>query len=543
MAFNVKFILAIVLYFSVLIFCSAGPINKKGEYFLLSIIHFSDFHARFIEVSPSGGLCYEQEKDRCVGGVSRVATIVERLKKIRRNPIFLNAGDCFQGTLYYELFKGNITAYFMNKLHPDVHTIGNHDLDENVSGLASYIKQLDSPVVVTNIDDSEEPSIQNLYTNSTIIQKGGKDIGVIGAIYSDTDKISKTTGKLKFLNEVQTINLESKKLKARGIDIIIVLSHCGIEHDKIIASNCPDVDIVVGGHSHILLYNGKPPSNEAAYGEYPMVVTQKGNNRKVLIVHASAYTKYIGDLQIVFNEDGELFRWKGNPIYLERFIKKDLSFEKMLRPWKVEVDRIGKRLIAKTLVFLNGTCYSAECNLANLVTDAMVDIYANESSISFMTANSIQNSIPVGPVVYEDIYMTLPYNNTWDLIELKGSDLLQVLEENVAKSSSKISFVNFQLIQWSGMKVVYNLKKEQSKIVSVKVRCLHCNDPKFEDLNSDQWYRIVVPSYVISQSFETIFTKHRLIHTGKSRDIDNLIDYVEKKKVINITTESRMVFV
>lgn len=86
------------------------------------IILFKYFRKRrFVKISPSGGLCYEQFKDKCTGGIARIATIVKKLKRIRTNPIFLNAGDSFQGTLYYDLFKGNITAQFMNKLHPDVH--------------------------------------------------------------------------------------------------------------------------------------------------------------------------------------------------------------------------------------------------------------------------------------------------------------------------------------------------------------------------------------------------------------------------------------
>lgn len=140
---NVKFTQLALLFIGASIFCSAVPLKNKDQSLLLSIIHFSDFHARyesknriffvqrvnclyhsqyrFVQVSPSGGLCYKQDEEQCVGGVSRVATIVDRLRQIRPNPIFLNAGDCFQGTLYYDLFKGNITAYFMNKLHPDVH--------------------------------------------------------------------------------------------------------------------------------------------------------------------------------------------------------------------------------------------------------------------------------------------------------------------------------------------------------------------------------------------------------------------------------------
>ena len=69
-------------------------------------------------------------------------------------------------------------------------------------------------------------------------------------------KLSVTTGNVKFLKEIESVNLESEKLKAKGVDIIIVLSHSGIERDKLVAANCPHVDIIVGGHSHLFLYNG-----------------------------------------------------------------------------------------------------------------------------------------------------------------------------------------------------------------------------------------------------------------------------------------------
>ncbi|XP_001603018.1 apyrase isoform X7 [Nasonia vitripennis] len=520
--------------------CNSLPLNEASRAFELSIIHFSDFHARFLPVSPSGGLCYEHEK--CVGGIARVVSIVNRLKQIRPNAIFLNAGDCFQGTLYYDVHRGNITAYFMNKLPHDAITIGNHDFDDEIPGLASYVKQLQAPVVVTNIDQSDEPSLRNLYTNSTIIRKGDKDIGIIGVIFSETDKISSYTGKLKFLNEVETINLEAKKLKAKGVNIIIVLSHCGIDHDKIIAYNCPDVDVIVGGHSHILLYNGVAPSNDIVYDKYPIVVSQKGSNRKVLIVHASAFTKYMGDIRIVFDHNDEVAYWKGNPIYLDKYIKQDQSIINELQPWSVAVDKIGKRLIGKTGVFLNGSCLSGECNLANLITDAYVDMYAAKSTIALTAAISIQNSIPVGRILYEDLYMTLPYNNTWDLIELQGKDLLQVLENNVVVNLSSSSFRNQKLLQWSGLKVTYNLSSPLSKIVSAKARCFESKD-NFEDIDANKWYRIVVDSYLVTDTFEIIKEKHRNHVPGRTYGADNLSNYVEKIKTVDIKTEGRMIFV
>lgn len=64
------------------------------------------------------------------------------------------------------------------------------------------------------------------------------------------------TEKLKFLDEVETVNDEAKRLKEKGVDIIIVLSHCGLDVDRTMAAKCPLIDVIVGGHSHTFLYSG-----------------------------------------------------------------------------------------------------------------------------------------------------------------------------------------------------------------------------------------------------------------------------------------------
>ncbi|XP_011501279.1 PREDICTED: apyrase-like [Ceratosolen solmsi marchali] len=513
-------------------------LETRNNFFELIIVHYSDFHGRFIPIAPDGGFCYDQEK--CVGGIARVSTIVHHLKQQHPNAILLNAGDCFQGTLYYDIYRDNITAYFMNKLPHDAITIGNHDFDDEICGLASFMNELRAPKVLTNLDSTDEYLLQNLYTNSTVILKSTKGIGVIGVITSDTDKISKYTGKLKFLNAVETINLEAKKLKFNGINIIIVLSHCGIAYDKIIAANCPDVDVIVGGHSHILLYNGIPPSNEIPYDRYPIVITQTKYNRKVLIVHSGAFTKYMGNIRIVFDENDEVKFWKGNPIYLDSNVKEDCLIIDELQSWKAGVDRIGKEKIGQALVFLNNSCDSGECNLANLITDAMVYKYNSNASISLINANSIQSSIPAGPILYENIYMVAPYNNTWDLIELQGKYLLEALEENVAASSSNTSFINSKLLHWSGLKVTYNLTNNKDRVIDVKVRCFHCLNKVFEALEPHKRYPIVIPSYIVSN---TIIKKQINKVIGKTSDLANIVNYIKKIDVVDIGNESRMIFV
>ena len=70
-------------------------------------------------------------------------------------------------------------------------------------------------------------------------------------------KILSKTEKLIFLDEVDSVNAEAKRLKDLRVDIIVVLSHCGLDVDKIMAEKCPDIDLIVGGHSHAFLYTGK----------------------------------------------------------------------------------------------------------------------------------------------------------------------------------------------------------------------------------------------------------------------------------------------
>lgn len=74
-----------------------------------------------------------------------------------------------------------------------------------------------------------------------------------------------STGKLKFLDEVETVNDEAQRLKEKGVDIIIVLSHCGLNIDRIMAAKCPLIDVIVGGHSHTFLYTGLKKKQNILY--------------------------------------------------------------------------------------------------------------------------------------------------------------------------------------------------------------------------------------------------------------------------------------
>lgn len=97
-----------------------------------------------------------------------------------------------------------------------------------------------------------------------------------------------------------------------------MLSHCGLDLDYRIAREAGDyVDVIVGGHSHSFMYTGpNPPGVDVPEDEYPAVIVPDNGN-KVLIVQAASFSKYVGDLEVFFDEHGKLVRWKGQPIYLD----------------------------------------------------------------------------------------------------------------------------------------------------------------------------------------------------------------------------------
>lgn len=112
---------------------------------------------------------------------------------------------------------------------------------------------------------------------------------------------------------------EAEKLQRDGVDIILVLSHSGINTDLEIArsrSAGSKIDVIIGAHSHTFMFTGpNPPGPDTPEYDYPTVV-EHNNGHKVLVVQASSFAKYVGDLTVYFNQNGEAIRWIGQPIFL-----------------------------------------------------------------------------------------------------------------------------------------------------------------------------------------------------------------------------------
>ncbi|XP_049820296.1 apyrase isoform X2 [Aethina tumida] len=387
--------LRLLLLCSCIVFIGTSPLHK--EHFTLHVGHVNDFHARFDETNNYGGSC---KSKKCIGGFSRLYSELIKLKKNDPNVILLNAGDNFQGTFYYSFYKWNITQHFMNKIPFDAYTLGNHEFDDEIKGVVPFIQSLKAPTVVSNIDDSLEPTFQHIYTKSVVIERNGKKIGIIGVTTDTLPSIAKS-GKLKLQDESESVNKEAKRLvEVEKVFTIIVLSHCGFDHDQRIAKNAPEkVSLIVGGHTHTFLYSGATKLGpDEVQGPYPTVVKRK-DGKSVLITQASAFCKYYGNITVSYDKFGEMVKWDGAPVFLDTTVPQSQEINKELDAWRAGLVAIGQKVLGSTTKLMNNEeCYYKECTLGNIITDAYIHYYSNKNTsyplIAAVNAGGIRSTIP-----------------------------------------------------------------------------------------------------------------------------------------------------
>lgn len=229
-----------------------------------------------------------------------------------------------------------------------------------------FLERIKIPVISCNINATLEPEFERTFNNSIILERGERKIGIVGV----TTTFPSDWGKAQVMPEVEYVKREVDLLVEEGIDIIIVLSHSGLDTDRQIAKHGGPIDIIVGGHSHSFLYSGEPVGPDTVVGDYPTIERQE-NGREVLIVQASAYNKYLGNITLFFDENGEIKNYEGAPIFLSNDIPQDPFILEELKPWKAEVDAIARREVGYIKHEYQSFCYQKECGMGNLVTDAM----------------------------------------------------------------------------------------------------------------------------------------------------------------------------
>jgi len=292
----------------------------------LTLLHINDHHSRLdadtttVRLKNAAGTREAVTMD--IGGFARVTAAFEALAAGRPHVLKLHAGDALTGDLYYTLDEGRSDAAMMNTVCFDAMAVGNHEFDQGDAGLRKFIDFLQAgpcktPVLSANLRPRAGGPLGRQGERvkpSTVVTRDGQRIGLIGlTIAGKTAASSRPDAGTTFEDEATAAQREIDRLKAAGINKIILLTHLTHGGDLQLAARLSDVDVIVGGDSHTLL--GPDTLRDAGFspqGAYPTLATNRNGDR-VCVVQAWQYSHAVGELRVRFDGRGTVSACEGQP--------------------------------------------------------------------------------------------------------------------------------------------------------------------------------------------------------------------------------------
>jgi len=213
----------------------------------LVILHTNDTHS---QIEP-----FTYKADTNVGGFLRREAFIRETREQNEHVLLFDAGDFSQGTPYFNFFKGYVEVKLMNAMGYDAVTLGNHEFDNGCRALGKRLRKADFPVVCANYVFKDKV-LRKAVKPYVVLESGDLKVGVFGLLVDLDPLVSPTvSAELQYLDPVECAQKCVSELKQQGCQLIVCLSHLGVDesmmNDFDLAKKVPDIDIIIGGHSHV----------------------------------------------------------------------------------------------------------------------------------------------------------------------------------------------------------------------------------------------------------------------------------------------------
>ncbi|QZT37760.1 metallophosphatase [Halosquirtibacter xylanolyticus] len=230
-------------------FAESGKKTKK-----LTLLHTNDFHSH-VDPFPTDAARHAGE-----GGLERRATMVNKIRDEEGEVLLVDAGDIFQGTPYFNYFKGEVELKCMSAMGYDAATIGNHEFDNGLEGIKSQLPHAKFPFICSNYDFSKT-ILDGETKEFLVLEKKGIKVGIYGlGVAFDGLVLERNYGETVYLDPLNTAwELEEKLKKEHKCDLIVCLSHMGYRYrservsDVKLAAATKHTNVIIGGHTHTFL--------------------------------------------------------------------------------------------------------------------------------------------------------------------------------------------------------------------------------------------------------------------------------------------------
>jgi 5'-nucleotidase / UDP-sugar diphosphatase len=520
---------AFVITFLIVVSPAFLNVVAQESRFSLRILHTNDHHAHLEPVKFG---------DRLLGGIARRRTLIEQIRaesKTNQEPLLLlDAGDIFQGTLYFNQYLGQADLDFYNALAYDASTIGNHEFDRGQQVLADFIAKAKFPIISANIDIAPESPLYGKVRPWHVLDVKGEKIGVFGLTTPDTAILASVGDGVKFTDPIAAARKSVLALKQQGINKIVALTHIGFDNDVLLAQKVSDIDIIIGGHSHTSVGN-IPNANHP----YPLVEKNR-TKEPVLVVTDWEWGKYLGDLSVSFDRTGKLIAWAGKPHVLDASVKPNPEFADKLKAYAAPIETLRQKIIGKSLVALDGDrvkLRTSETALGNLIADAILaKTKVDRVQVVLINAGGIRNGFPLGDITMGHVLEALPFGNTITRVELTGNQLTEALESGVSMAEQGEG----RFPQVAGIRFVWDSKLPAGKRVT-KVEVKDASG-KFQLLNPKDVYRVATNNFLASggDGYLSFSEGENLLETGYLLS-DAIAEYITAKSPLQVKIENRIV--
>jgi 2',3'-cyclic-nucleotide 2'-phosphodiesterase (5'-nucleotidase family) len=469
----------------------------------ITLLYTNDMHAHFL---PAPAL---RDKPP-LGGFVALDCYVKQQRGLVPNSLLFDAGDLMTGNLIcdmdYKGAEGGILIEMMNMIGYDGRVFGNHDCDKQIGNLRKMNELAKFPTLCANFKDT----LGRDFTNEQyhIYNINGVRVGVIGLTYYPMAGMANPSSLLGFnsLDPIETANKIIPQIDSLT-DIIVLLTHIGIENDRELARNTKGADIIIGGHSHTRL-----DTAEVVNG--------------VLIVQGGSYARYLGRLDLTVVNDSVV----AHKDTLIALTVKDLHPNPKLQ---AIADSFATEIDAKFAVPI-GTLknewtagHGPESNVGSWLAEAIRA--KTGADVGIVNSGGIRRDIPAGPITLKDIYEMLPFDNYVTSFTCTGADLLKIFGGDVENEAGS---GNHGALQISGAK--YAFKMEDGKTIIVE------SSVGGQKLDPVKTYKVTTIDYVISNKNKYLHFDPQNITGTETLMSDMIIEAIKKAGVIDSKIEGNI---
>ncbi len=380
----------------------------------ITILHTNDMHASFI---PHEAFWMKENPKSMIGGFNELSFKVDSLRKIKMTSILIDAGDVMTGnpiTEYaYKGTEGGTLFEMLNMIGYEAWCLGNHDFDISQNNLKKLTTVARFPTLCANVVNSQ--GIFPLHNKAyTIIEKNGVRIGIIGVMTQGLYNLvnQNNLSDIKVLSPITTTQKYIDELSSKT-DVIIALTHEGVDEDSVLAANVHGLNIIVGGHSHTRL---KKPKNVNG----------------VLIVQTGSNCENLGVLDLTVEDHSVTKSW-------ETLLPLNYTSDRPKTALSNFIDSI-QHTIDDDYNKVIGTLKSdwtrgdGEMGIGNFIADAQRE--AAHADVAFMNNHGIRKNVSAGRMTKRDLFEVIPFRNVLVTFQLSGKQIQDVVKNYIQRHSS-----------------------------------------------------------------------------------------------------------